>query len=59
MNVKFLYNHHGISNSIGERLKYLISKAKHEVIIMSLYIPSNPLIDMIYDLNEIKLRVLT
>ncbi|MHC6180941.1 phospholipase D family protein [Clostridium sp. JNZ X4-2] len=59
MNVKFLYNHHGISNSIGERLKYLISKTKNEVIIMSPYISNNPLIDMIYDLNGIKLRVLT
>jgi hypothetical protein len=52
MNLKFLYNHHGISNSIGEELKHLVVKAKNEVIIVSPYISSNPLIDTIYDLNN-------
>ena len=42
MNVKFLYNHHSISNSIGEELKHLIDKAKNEFMIISPYISSNP-----------------
>ena len=59
MNVKFLYNHHSISNSIGEELKHLIDKAKNEFMIISPYISSNPLIDTICDLNGIRLRILT
>ena len=59
INVKFLNNHHGISNSIGEGLKHLIDKAKNEFIIVSPYISSNPLINMIYNLNRIKLKILT
>jgi len=56
--ISFLYNHN-VSNTIGDKLKQLLFKAKREIVIVAPYISKNSLIDIIKNLDKVKIRILT
>ena len=51
--ISFLYNHN-VSNTIGDKLKQLLFKAKREIVIVAPYISKNSLIDIIKNLDKVK-----